>query len=120
MSAESAVWVVLLGLVVGAAVIVSSVRLVHDRDAAVPPAAAVALVGAAVWGVFVAFDAPLSLAGFALAGVVWAVGVRWRYPGGWSSAIVVAAATWLAVGAVGYLLARAGVFSSAVFGPMTP
>lgn len=81
----------LVALLVGGLAIYLSARVVADVDD-YGRAVITALLGAIGWAV----TSWIPLIGPVIALVVWVGIIRWRYPGGWATAIVIGLGAWLA------------------------
>lgn len=90
-----------LGIYVGSRVIVGADDYAH--------AIVTALIGAIVWAVVGFFVGWIPLLGPLLALLAYIAVINTRYPGGWTSAAMIAIVAWISVIVVLYVLAVLGV-----------
>lgn len=85
----------IVALLIGGLAIYVSARIVVDVND-YGHAIVTALIGAIAW----ALTSWVPIIGSLLALVVWVAVIKWRYPGGWLSALLMGGAAWLAALAI--------------------
>lgn len=108
----SAIFIFLISLIVGAAAIHLSARLLIDRDTGFRRAIVTALIGAIVYAVVGLFFGWIPLLGPLLMLLAWVGILNWQYPGGWGTAI--------GIGFVAWIVAVLLLFALSVLGIVTP
>ncbi|MFW5917914.1 MAG: hypothetical protein ACOCR0_00375 [Haloferacaceae archaeon] len=81
----------LVALLIGGLAIYLSARVIVDVDD-YSHAVVTALLGAIAW----ALTSWIPLLGPVIALIVWVAVIKWRYPGGWTTAVLIGVIAWLA------------------------
>ncbi|WP_135533281.1 MULTISPECIES: hypothetical protein [Halostella] len=100
--------VFIVSLLIGALGIYVGARVIADYDD-YTYAIVTALIGAIVWAVVGFLVGWIPLLGPILTLLAYLAIINWRYPGGWVDAALIGLIAWIAVLAVLYVLAAAGL-----------
>lgn len=112
----SAVFIFLVSLLIGAAGIHLSARLLIDRDTGFRRAIVTALVGAIVYTVVGLFFGWIPLLGPLLMLLAWIGIINWQYPGGWGTAAGIGFIAWIVAIILLYVLSILGIVTPEAMG----
>ena len=102
--------VFIVSLLVGALGIYIGARIITDYED-YTYAIVTALIGAIIWAVFGFLFGWIPLLGPLLVLFAYVAVINYRYPGGWSNAILISLIAWIASVVVLYVLAAVGIAS---------
>ncbi|WP_336344349.1 hypothetical protein [Halalkalicoccus ordinarius] len=112
----SAVFVLLVSLLIGTAAIHLGAQVMIDRDTGFIRAAITALIGAVAYTLVGFFVGWIPLLGPLLMLIVWIGVINWQYPGGWGTAIGIGLIAWIIAILILFALTSLGIVTPEALG----